>query len=511
MFGLINDLIDTFKYHIMNVRDKELEERIRYKEVRERLRKSGQGFVDFKDNTISDKFAMYIFQLYRIIDQLMKALRSDFIEKGGDNYARHLIESSFSDQQQKLLASFSHDAIMNEIIRTSNVNATFEGVKERFKQFQQHMTGANEQVNGAYNQLKVLAEMSKFDFYIFLKTFDTTLPEGAYDYKPVFTSKDNRYLVDDLMKLDSAVNSIAVTKELSQHIKDFELFRGITPLGDKSLKVFLNTVAYLKESRILTDMITLLLHDLNYAPAVTGSNDNVVTGYVNNLAKEIKATVDKIVVSLKSDRIKKVRAKAFQGIELARLANYNDERNSMLTSYQCLTFRNVEPLTYLKTFVLERYEQYMKDIFNQILLEAEFVRKDRQSLLSDAFYALNGTREAILSIDNMLSENGEEGKRLKMLMLGMKKSRSNQEMINTLVNKVDAQVLDVIKKAIKNILTMNDIAGAVVRDVRGNTKKEIYNPSKIAGGTSASKLIDKIERSLNDIALFLALMNNFVK
>ncbi|MEK6795063.1 MAG: DUF5312 family protein [Spirochaetota bacterium] len=508
--GFISDIIDTFRFHVLNARDKELEERMKLKAMRDRIRKSGHGFIDFKMNAISEKFAIYIYHIYRYSDQFMKALRNDFLEKGGTVYAKQIIEAMLTQEQQELLASFSYENIMNAIVKGGDVNAVFDGVKQRFKTLQTMIDREKtEAINGTFNTLKLLAELSKFDMYMFLKTFDTTLPEGDYNYKPVFTSKDNRYLIDDIVKLDCAVNSMPSAKELPRYIHEFESYRGLPPMGEKNAKHLSSSIDSLRDTKALTDMIAYLSGDLAYTPTAATSTENIVSTYINDLAKDIKATADKIITALKSDRINKVLSKAFAGIELAKLTNYNEEKNSLLSSYQCLTFRFVEPLVYLKTFIIERYEQYIKDAVNQVLLEAEFVRKERQTLLSDAFYALNGTREAILAVDSTLSDNGEEGKRLKTLLLGMKKSKTNQEVINALVGKVDAHVNDVVKKSVRHVMSISEVMTSVLRDIKASTKKEIFNPAKFVG--AGSKAIDRLDKTIADTSVFLSLMNHFIK
>lgn len=508
--GFIHELIDTFRFHVLNARDKELEERMKLKAMRDRIKKHGHGFIDFKMNAISEKFAIYIFGIYRYADQFMKAIRNDFLEKGGTVYAKQIIESMLTQEQHEMLASFSYESIMNAITKGGDVNAVFDGVKQRFKTFQSIIDrDKTEAINGTFNTLKLLAEVSKFDMYMFLKTFDTTLPESDYNYKPVFTSKDNRYLVDDLVKLDCAVNSVTSTKDLPRIIHEFESYRGLAPMGEKNVKQLCAVIDSLRDTKSLTDMIAYLSGDLAYQPTAATSNENIVSTYINELAKEIKATADRIITALKSDRINKVLSKAFSGVELAKLANYSEEKNTLLASYQCLTFRYVEPMIYLKTFIIERYEQYIKDAVNQILLEAEFVRKERQSLLSDAFYALNGTREAILAVDSALSDNGDEGKRLKTLLLGMKKSKTNQEVINALIGKVDAHVNDVVKKSVRHIMSITEVMTAVSRDIKGSTKKEIFNPTKFV--SAGSKIAERLDKTIADAGLFLSLMNHFIK
>ena len=57
--------------------------------------------------------------------------------------------------------------------------------------------------------------------------------------------------------------------------------------------------------------------------------------------------MESIVKDIKSSKIASIRNKTFSGIEILKLTNVNEDKNSQLEEYDCEIFTCVEPLQYV--------------------------------------------------------------------------------------------------------------------------------------------------------------------
>ncbi|MCZ9891763.1 DUF5312 family protein [Brachyspira hyodysenteriae] len=153
------------------------------------------------------------------------------------------------------------------------------------------------------------------------------------------------------------------------------------------------------------DIIVYLLKDFTYKCSVNPSNVNIFVNYITDFTNNLKKDMDSIVADIKSSKIAGMRNKIFNGIEILKMSNVNEERNEQLEKFDCPIFTCVEPLQYIKTFIIEMFDINYKDPLNDMFLGAEFTSKDRNSQGLDAFYILNDVREVIQRFDTMLSPN----------------------------------------------------------------------------------------------------------
>ncbi|MDA0028948.1 DUF5312 domain-containing protein [Brachyspira hyodysenteriae] len=316
-------------------------------------------------------------------------------------------------------------------------------------------------------------------------------------------------IVDDLVKLDYAVNTIVIRKELLSALNVFQKYLGMPAIPEKNIKSFLARVKYLQTPDIMHDIIVYLLKDFTYKCSVNPSNVNIFVNYITDFTNNLKKDMDSIVADIKSSKIAGMRNKIFNGIEILKMSNVNEERNEQLEKFDCPIFTCVEPLQYIKTFIIEMFDINYKDPLNDMFLGAEFTSKDRNSQGLDAFYILNDVREVIQRFDTMLSPESENFKRLKTWLVSKNKANANKDLIETMVNKIDTEGNKIVLSVYNSVIDLTTIVKNILEDCRNNTKLEITNANKIQYLPKFN--LDIAKNMLDDFDNFIALMKNFVR
>lgn len=504
------NFIDYVKYSIFNMRTPDLIEKMRIKEIYDRIVKHKYNFVDFKTNGLSVDCGKFIYDMYKIIGPSIYAFKEEFVVRDGKDFSRYLIESTFTEEQKMLYQTFSKESMLEEIKKTQNSNAVFNEVKNNFIKFKDSMSGEKaREINLMFNLMKDFTSMFAFDFFLFLKSFCSTLIDGNYEANPQFKPCNNIQAVDDLIKLDYGVQALVLRKELFVALDKFQEYKGISKISEKNIKIFFSHVKYLQTHGLLSDIIIYLLKDFTYKCIPEKSNLNVVIGYLSDLTKYLKKDMEEIVGSLKSDRVASLVNKMFRGAEILKLANVNEERNEYLEKFNCQIFEAIEPIQYIKTFVIEIYERNYKEPLNELFLAAEFVDKSRSSKGLDAFYVVNDVRERINKFDSELAPETENSKRLRGWTASQSKANANRELIEILVKQFNDSGKIIVLDTYNSIIDLTTIIKGIIDDINKGTKFEILNPNKVQHLQNfTTQLAVSMQKDFDN---FIALMKNFIR
>ena len=342
------NVLDYIKYNFFNIRTPSLVEKVRLQEYANRISGSKYHFVDLKTGALTDTLAKFVFDMYKVIGPLLHSLKEEFIIKDGKQFSYYLIEVSFNEEMKNLYLTLNKEYMTEKLNSGEKINDVFNDVKNNFSKFKKFISSDNgREINLTFNLLKDFATISNFDFFLFLRAFCPSFVDGAYNSNPTFKSTSNIQVVDDLIRLDEAVKSIVIRKELASALKIFQKYIGVPEIPENNIKTFLARVKYLQTPNLLSDIIVYLLKDFTYKSSANSSNVNIFVNYITDCTNNLKKDMNEIVSEIKFNKITTMREKTFSGIEIMKMSNINDDKNELLEKYECNTFTCIEPLEYL--------------------------------------------------------------------------------------------------------------------------------------------------------------------
>lgn len=504
------NVLDYIKYNFFNIRTPSLVEKVRLQEYAARIQNNKYHFVDLKTGALTDTLAKFVFDMYKVIGPLLHSLKEEFIIKDGKQFSYYLIEVSFNDEMKNLYLTLNKEYMTEKLKSGEKINNVFNDVKDNFSKFKKFISSDNgREINLTFNLLKDFAAISNFDFFLFLRAFCPSFVDGAYNSNPTFKSTSNIQVVDDLIRLDEAVKSIVIRKELASALKIFQKYIGVPEIPENNIKTFLARVKYLQTPNLLSDIIIYLLKDFTYKSPSNSSNVNIFVNYITDCTNNLKKDMNEIVSEIKANKITTMREKTFSGIEIMKMSNINDDKNELLEKYECNTFSCIEPLEYIKTFVVEIFDIKYKSPLNDMFLGVDFVNKERNSMGLDAFYTLNDSNTEIVNFDAQLSPESENFKRFKGWTITKNKALTSRELIEAMVKKLDDEGNKIIINAYNSVLDLTSIVKNVIEDYNNGTKNEILNANKIPSLEKFNLNIAK--EMLDDFENFISLLKNFVR
>ena len=492
------------------MRTPDLVEKMRIQEYANKISNQKYAFVDLKSKSLTEAFAKYLFEIYKVVGPLINSLREEFIIKDGKHFSYYLIEVSFTDEIKELYATLNKDYMVSKIDSGINPNTVFNEVKNNFVKFKKYVSGENaKEINLTFNILKDFSAIARFDFFLFLRAFCPNFVDGAYNSNPTFKPTSNLQVVDDLIKLDEAIQNIMIKKELVTALNTFCKYSGIPEIPEKNMKALLTRIKYLQTPGVLSNIIIYFLRDFTYKPHSSHSNINIFVNYISDFTKNLKTDMDSIITNIKNNKISSIRNSIFSGIEILKLSNVTEDKNEQLKKFDCEYFTCVEPLQYIKTFVVEIFDMDHKDALNDMFVGLEFTSKDKNSQGLDAFYTLSDATEEIRMFDAVLNPDTDLCKKLMGWILTKNKANANRDLVDGVVKKIDEDGNKIVLNVYNSMIDITTLLKGVVDDCATGNKTIISNPNKCS--TLQKFSVEKGRSILASFEEFISLLKNFVR
>ena len=504
--------VDYIKYTFFNVREPEVVEKVKLNELAKSISKHKHNFIDFKTGQINAECAKFIYEMYKALYPFLAPLKEDFAEKSPKRFSNYLIESEFSEEQKNLAKLSSSEYILDQLTKENKANIVFTNAKNSFVKFRDsidHNKSKKTEMNFKFSLLKDFSEILNFDFFMFLKLFNPNFVEGNTKLSNSFVNTYDINAIDDLTKLHSAIESITIRKELISVLNVYSEYRGLKGTPDKNIRVFLSAMKYLKTSNFLSDTITYLLKDFKYQYTPKFSNIDIYIPYMSNITKVFKSEIETIARGIKRNESSSIRNNLFSGIEITKLININNDINTSLIVYELPYFEFIDCLEYIKTFVAEIYIKLYREGLNELFLALEFISKERSTSAFDAFYILEDAKNKIDNIDNEMSPQAENRKRLKVLLSSKNKAISNRDSIESIISNINDKSNAVLVSVYNSAIDITTIIKNISEDYTNNTKLEVENATKINSLHDFD--IELSAKILHDFDLFISLLKNYIR
>ncbi|MDC7223432.1 MAG: hypothetical protein PQJ60_06790, partial [Spirochaetales bacterium] len=200
------------------------------KDVRKELKRSGK-FYKVGGNMAQPQMARFFYDLYKAVGPIY-TLFSPYISSD-------LLKASFIQmgmkEEDKLLDEKLSETAIRERAKLTDLKSLREEVKQDLIQlFSLFDSNRIRLINSLYNFFLTFMDFAGYDYYFFLKKFDSGLPEGDFVYSPRFEAINGEYVLEDLKDFLTVLEPIdpkvnwGVIFELMKQYRDMELMPAST-------------------------------------------------------------------------------------------------------------------------------------------------------------------------------------------------------------------------------------------------------------------------------------------
>ena len=488
------------------------DERLRRRQLKgiaKALKKSRHKFYKPRGGEVQPALAKFFHDIYRTVGPAQTLLAN---AESSTALRGIVIDTFLSDAQRQRREAFTEENIREQ----AKVKDTAQ-LKEYLKEamvgfFGSFDTKTVKEINATYNNLRLLINFVRFDYYFLLRKFDSSFPEGEFSYKPKFESLSAEYISDDLKDFLEVAYPLDKQADWEQVFDALKAYKGVETISRSDWKKVLAQVDDVLKSNVLTMVIQHADEDPYFQPSSRKINEHIVEPYLEKLKTDAEATVQKLLTERRNEKADQLKQKVFGTTAVARTKYYTDTANLVFTKRNLAGYAYTEPINYLKAFLLDYVKKDVREVIRDILIvRGQWSDNVISQRLSEAFHEVFSLADKIVKFDDSLAEEGEQGQKIKRAMGRIKdRDPSTTKLLKQTLDEVNKQARAMIMDAAQSLISMAKDLKMVIEDYDRKSPEVVLNWKEL-DSYSEEPLKERMSTIYRTTYYFVQLLQMFVK
>jgi hypothetical protein len=359
-------------------------------------------------------------------------------------------------------------------------------------------------INECYSLILILCKFVVYDYYFILKKFDLQLTEHSFSRKPVFNFLRGEAVVEEIKDFLELTAGLDPNRAWNNALLVLREFKGVEVINPKLWNNLLLKIRDVLHSEIFEMIIRFV--DKN--PAWTWTphtvHESITGAYLEKIRGEIFNRLSLIVTTKQNALIDRYAMAVFGNRRVNRLKHYTDQAGEIYKKKNFPGFINARALNYLVVFLTDGRSE-MQDLYELILIRGQWVSPALSFPLSEALRLLTAFPDRITELDEMLSDRGIYGSKLKVGIVKVDREKNAARSVAINLDAANNEAGQVINDAIFNLSVLNDGLKDLLEDYRRNPGIIILNWEEL-NSFSETNLKDRLVSMQNKLTNMLELL-----
>jgi hypothetical protein len=475
----------------------------------------------FKNECLTPNFAELFRILYentKPIDEILSTtVNTGNLQKDG-MFEYQLILTGFTDDTQEKLESLSYEGRKKSIENSNNISLEFDKQRRAFEALLNQLnTPEFRKIDETMAKVKQLADICRYNYISVVRAFDPGFDgisqaalTNAREVRPevVGSYLQDLYYLTANMSLNSAVMRAVLALKYLKTGKS--LSNGETDSLVDNIKKINTVLLKILEPEILRKIICLAKKDPSFKPKIATYSTDSIRKFLDYAKGRFDSDENRIKTEIRDFTISAELRELFNENPLSQLQNYNSETNKLLREASPYSLEWITPLQTLKTFMEIYFNEPVKTVLNNILIEGFFNNPSYKTSYSSAVYACNDIMERLAEFEKSF-DRGKENDMANILGLidDSKRDSSFLKQLGNLVDKINNQAHEIIQAESRNIFTLYKQVGDLIVDAKKSKPTLIQNVKVLLSSTRNRDGSGILEQQHPAWKIFLKIMKNY--
>jgi hypothetical protein len=501
--GLLGKIVSFF----MRGSDPEREKKKLLKDIGKQLKKKKLKYYKPNSKEALPDLGKFFYEIYKVIGPAQVLLEN---AQSSGVLKTIIIESFLTDEQKDLREKFTEDNIRKRAESTDTKTLAGELKNELSSFFAGFKGDRIKQINDQYNLLLLFLQFVHYDYYFVLKKFDSNIPERDFAYSPKFERINGEYLTDDLKDFLEILPHVTRDKPWEDLFDILQGYKNTEVINRAAWKKLLRQVEQVNKEEMILLIVRHLDGDPYYKPQTPPPDEKIVEEYLSKLKNQTEITIQKILQERQNRKIEKLLDTIFGTTAISRMRNYTDKENLKFSKKMLGGFIYVEPLNYLKAFLLDYFKRDVKELMDLFLIRAKWTTNVTSQQLSEAFHTVMETSDRLLKFDESVGEEGERGSKMKVYMNKSEKDKNATVSLRKVLSEVNEEALGIIQTASQNMIVIGKNLKLILDDYESKPHEVIMNWKELEQ-YSEEDIKKRITEIYKKLYYFIQLMQYYVK
>lgn len=503
IMGFFQRVMDFF----LGGNDPEREKRKILKDIARNLKKNKFKFYKPSNETALPGFANFFFELYKTLGPAQLLLQN----AGESGVLRTIvIDRNLSEKHQQLQDRLREERIREDAKRMDLKKLSGElkeCLVELFSAFDLEIAG---KINATYNQLLYLMDFINFDYHFLLKKFDSTLPSNGFNYSPRFEPINGEYIVDDVKDFLEIIPKIDVHADWNKVLDILKDYKGVEVIQRQALKKLLGRIHEIRKSRVFEEIVMHVTKDPFYESMVKTHDEKIVESYLTKLRTHTELVLQKIIQERRKGKLDQLAKAVFGTTAVSRLKHYTEKANVAFSKKMLGGYVYVEPLNYLKAFLLDYFKNDIRKLVNPLLVQGQWTANIMSQQLSEAFYQLMEISEELVKFDESVAEEGELGHKVKATLLKIDRDKTAMNILRSILKSINEKALEIINESAQNLIVVGKNLKLLIDDRKKQHPEVMMNWRELEAHFDGD-LMDEMNKCYKTLYHFIQLEKTLVK
>lgn len=477
--------------------------------------------VIYKNDLVQPNFAEALRIMYKntksIDDLLSNTICSNDIQRN-NRYTEQLLLTGYTAESQEVLESLNYDNEKQEAMNFDNLNHFFEKKHRELEEVVKQLNTADfVKIDSIIDKIKQLADICRYSYISAIKLFDMNFKALDDVYKPDFQPIPADMLETSLLDLYYVTADMTINITLSKAITAIsELYYGSSFTTSKKQALISNLekiesiLNHIFTPDILIKLIRLSKHDPDFMPQKAQYHGNARQKFSDYLEGKFTANENRLKVEIKDETIGSEVKDLFGSEAIDVLAGYNSDTNTLLRQSSAGSFNWITPIEVTKTFLRIFYNDQVKALLNDIVIEGFFNNPTYKSDFSSAVYACNDSAGRIDKFEKSFARNGQFDEAvITGLIRDSHKDNDFALKLRDMVKTIDEQAKKTVQAEASNIYELYVLINEILIDSKKPNPDSISNLKVLMASSRNRDGSSLLDQQFSSWKIYLEIMKNY--
>ncbi|WP_149554821.1 DUF5312 family protein [Treponema pectinovorum] len=476
----------------------------------------------YKDGLLQPNFAELFRILYentKPVGDLLSATISGEDLKRKEHYENQLLLTGFTGASQEKLENLSVEKRKQEVIDSKlPMSRVFENQKHTLEFLIKELNTPDFiKIDEVISKLNQLTDFCRFNYISLIHNFDPAYTGLIPDYQPAFAPCSLESLSAYLQDFYYLAANLKITTSVGRALTALLNIRhGKVVSVDESNTYFsalkkINTVL----SKYLTgDMLLKLVRvakkDADFVPPTASYKINARQKFASHLQEKFISDETRIKSEIKDNTISVDLKQLFGERSLLELKGYNEESSEKIHSNSTKSYTWITPLQILKTFINVFFDEKIRSLLDDIVIEGFFENSVQKSEFASQVYSCVESLNEIEVFEKSF-ERGEENDQI-IIEGYIRDGRRDADFIKKLETSVDIineQAHKIVQDLSTEFFGLYKQIEEILIDSKKTTPSLVSNIKVLLGSSRNRENASKLEQEFENWTTFLGIMKNY--
>jgi hypothetical protein len=428
-------------------------------------------FFRVKTGEATPYLAQFFYGIYKVISPAQALLQN----AAQSTQLKACAVISFLDMAQlNILEKLSAESIENRAgeiearLLSRELQNEFDALARSFD------AGRTNAINECYTLILMICKFVVHDYYFLLKKFDLQLTEHSFSRKPVFNSLRGEAVVEDLKDFLELSGGLDPGLDWNAPLRVLREFKETEAINPKLWNNLLLQIRDIVHSEIFELMIRFIEKDpaWNWTPHIV--RQSIVAPWLEMIRSDIFDRLERIASAKQNALVEGHAMAVFGNTRVNRLKYYTEQGGEIYRKKNFSGFLHARALNYLAVFLTDGRPE-MQALYELILIRGQWVSPALSLPLSESLRLLAVFPGRITEIDEMLSDRGHYGIKLKTALMKVDREKNLVRSIAMNLDSANGEARQIINDAIFNLSVLDDGLKDLLEDYRKNPGIIILN------------------------------------